>query len=58
MCIRDRCMILTKSSSIRDVIPFPKVQTASCLMTGAPDYVLDNQIEELGIRIAVGDDKK
>ena len=45
------CMIMSKASSIRDVIPFPKVQTASCLMTGAPDYVDNSQLEELKISI-------
>jgi len=50
------CMILTKSSSIRDVIAFPKVQTSSCLMTGAPDYVEQKQLDELSIAIRVAED--
>ena len=40
-------MLLTKTDSIKEVIAFPKVQTASCLMSGAPDFVDDKQLEEL-----------
>lgn len=40
-------MLLTKTDSIKEVIAFPKVQTASCLMTGAPDLVDDKQLEDL-----------
>ncbi len=42
-------MIITGSTSIRDVIAFPKVQNASCPMTGAPDFVDDKQLLELHI---------
>ncbi len=42
-------MLLTKTDSIKDVIAFPKVQTASCLMTGAPDLVSDKQLNELHV---------
>ena len=42
-------MLLTKTDSIKDVIAFPKVQTASCLMTGAPDLVTDKQLRELHV---------
>ncbi|MEA4937988.1 MAG: aspartate--tRNA ligase [Christensenella sp.] len=42
-------MIITGSTSIRDVIAFPKVQNASCPMTGAPDFVDDKQLRELNI---------
>ncbi len=45
-------MIMAKQESIRDVIAFPKVKDASCLMTNAPDVVDDAQLEELGIEIA------
>lgn len=44
-------MIMAKQESIRDVIAFPKVKDASCLMTGAPGEVDDIQLTELGIDI-------
>ncbi|MDR0406071.1 MAG: aspartate--tRNA ligase [Clostridiales bacterium] len=45
-------MLLTGSDSIRDVMAFPKVQTASEVMTNAPDAVDPKQLMELGIKIA------
>jgi aspartyl-tRNA synthetase len=45
-------MLLTNTTSIRDVIAFPKTQTASCLMTNAPSSVDTKQLQELGIRVA------
>ena len=42
-------MLITRASSIRDVIAFPKVQTASCLMSDCPDVVEQAQLEELHI---------
>ena len=46
-------MLLTKASSIRDVIAFPKTQSAACLLTGAPTAVGKEQLNELGIRLAL-----
>jgi len=40
-------MLLVKAESIREVIAFPKVKDASCLMTNAPDVVDASQLEEL-----------
>lgn len=45
-------MLLTNSTSIRDVIAFPKTQTASCLLTSAPSPTGAAQLNELGIRLA------
>ena len=43
-------MLMTGSSSIRDVIPFPKTQNATCLLTDAPADVSERQLKELHIR--------
>jgi aspartyl-tRNA synthetase len=43
-------MLMAKEDSIREVIAFPKVKDASCLMTEAPNIVDDKQLEELGIQ--------
>ena len=51
-------MLMAKQDSIRDVIAFPKVKDASCLMTNAPDYVDEAQLKELGIDITVLDEQK
>ena len=45
-------MLMAKQDSIRDVIAFPKVKDASCLMTEAPERVEDKQLQELGIEVA------
>jgi aspartyl-tRNA synthetase len=42
-------MLMTGSTSIREVIAFPKTQTASCLLTGAPSQAGKDQLKELGI---------
>lgn len=44
-------MLMAKQDSIRDVIAFPKVKDASCLMSEAPNVVDEKQLEELGIEI-------
>ncbi len=44
-------MLLTGSDSIRDVIAFPKTQSASCLLTEAPSEVSKAQLKELGITV-------
>ena len=44
-------MLLVKAESIREVIAFPKVKDASCLMTNAPDVVDDKQLQELCLQI-------
>ncbi len=42
-------MMLQGEDSIRDVIPFPKTASGLCPLTGAPDKVSENQLEELGL---------
>ena len=44
-------MLMSNADSIRDVIAFPKTQSAQCVMTDAPGIVSLNQVSELGIRI-------
>jgi aspartyl-tRNA synthetase len=44
-------MLMTDSSSIREVIAFPKTQSASCVMTQAPGAVANKQLRELNIKL-------
>ncbi len=44
-------MLMTNSSSIRDVIAFPKTQTAACPLMDSPAAVNDRQLRELGIKL-------
>ena len=44
-------MLMTGSNSIRDVIAFPKTQTASCLLTDAPSQPEADQLKELGLSV-------
>lgn len=51
-------MLMVQADSIRDVIAFPKVKDASCLMTDAPSVVSDGQLKELSLVIAKNDEKR
>lgn len=46
-------MLMTGAHSIREVMAFPKTQTASCLLTSAPTPVSEAQLRELGIAVRV-----
>ncbi len=48
-------MLMAKEESIRDVIAFPKIKDASCLMTDAPGEVDEKQLLELGLALAEED---
>lgn len=50
-------MLMTGSQTIRDVIAFPKTQTAACVMTQAPAPVDPKQLREVGIRLKKADEK-
>ena len=45
-------MMLAGANSIREVIAFPKTQSASCLLTSAPSKAGSRQLKELGIRLS------
>ena len=44
-------MMLLRKESIRDVIPFPKTQKGTCLLTGAPSRIAQRQLNELKIKV-------
>ena len=44
-------MLMSGAQSIRDVMAFPKTQTAACLLTGAPSHVAPRQLRELHIKV-------
>ena len=46
-------MLLAGDTSIREVIAFPKTQRGTCPLTGAPTTVSDQQLDEVGLRLAV-----
>jgi aspartyl-tRNA synthetase len=46
-------MLMTGAESIRDVIAFPKTQSAACMLTQAPGEVTDKQLKELAIRVSM-----
>lgn len=50
-------MLMAKEDSIRDVMAFPKIKDASCLMTQAPSMADNKQLEELGLKLDVKDVK-
>jgi len=51
-------MLMVQADSIRDVIAFPKVKDASCLMSDAPNVVDEKQLEELELLIVRKDKEK
>ena len=50
-------MLMAKEDNIREVIAFPKVKDASCLMTQAPGVVAPEQLEELGIEVTAKEEE-
>ena len=51
-------MLMAGADSIREVIAFPKVKDASCLMTQSPSVVDEKQLSELQIAVTSGGDRR
>jgi aspartyl-tRNA synthetase len=51
-------MLMSGARTIRDVMAFPKTQTAACLLTGAPSDVAPAQLRELHVRVRLPEEKK
>jgi aspartyl-tRNA synthetase len=49
-------MLITNTTNIRDVIAFPKTQSATCLLTDAPSNVDEKQLDELKIQSTAEED--
>ena len=50
-------MLLAGAKSIRDIIAFPKTQKAQCLLSGAPSYVDEKQLDELHIKVTATEEE-
>lgn len=48
-------MLLTGSDNIRDVVAFPKTQSATCLLTNAPTILTDNQLKEIHVSTTINE---
>lgn len=48
------CMLMTQADSIRDIIAFPKTQSATCLLTRAPGKMTAADLNELGLKLKDG----
>ena len=51
-------MLICGADSLRDVVAFPKVQNASELMSGAPSYIDNIQLDELGINLKASENNE
>lgn len=51
-------MLMTGAQSIRDVIAFPKTQSAACMLTSAPSRVSNDKLRDVGIRLRQGAEAK
>ena len=51
-------MLMVGADSIREVIAFPKTQSAACVMTDAPGLVSTKQLREVGVQLRVQEKDK